>query len=332
MDGGYELPANYRTSALECSRCEYCCPVYRGDCLGQRFPQCRWYVRLCSEAHAGAVRSDGWDDGNVLYSTRHDIYDRQARVPTVGVGAQSVVKRASFRRNEDCTFSGEISTTNSKAKHSTKTYRSGPYTREVQVYRNFADPMVYDSLGACNSARNSFQINEDGTYSGSAERSTFDNATWQKDSQEKTWYSEVTQNGTTYKYKHTLRLFRGMDYIPTPSSTKNGSISVSFDECGRFQGQYHTTDLVGVSGGSASGGVYGGQKTGSIRIKNAGKQRTKTGERYDVVVTIEIFYGSGNEGSELNAISKQVLVPGLHISSNDRFRVYATGSYEDTPR
>ena len=282
-----------------------------------------------------AVQSDdkSWTDGSCSQSTEHKLYDHVASFASPGAGAQGVVKRASFRRNEDCTYSGEVSTSTSRAQESSElTYSSGPHTHTVKVYRNQMTPQKLEGSGVCDSARNSFQMNDDCTYSGVAEKTVFDNTKWQKDSGIQTWYSSVTKpNGVTYKYKHTLRLFRGQDTLPTPPSSKAGSLHVSYDECGRYQGYYETTDFDSVSGEGVNNGVYGGIRTGTILIKHAGTKKTSSGAKYDVKVNISIFYGSGNEGSELSAMAAQQLWPGLQLPSNGKFRVYATGCTEVAP-
>lgn len=274
-----------------------------------------------------------WTDGSCAQTTVHVLHENARSVPSPGPGDVGVVKRASFRRNEDCTYSGEVATSTSQAKMSTDlVYNSGPHVHTVMVYRNQTAPQKYEGTAVCDSARNSFQMNEDCTYSGHAEKIVFDNTKWQKDSGDKTWYSIVTKpNGVTYKYKHTLRLFRGQDELPTPPKSKAGSISVSFDECGRYQGRYETTDLEEVSGEGVTNGVYGGHRSGEILLKHGGMKKTSTGEKYDVKAYVEIYYGSGNEGSELAAVAAQKLWPGLNLPKSGRFRVYATDFEEVQP-
>ena len=54
-----------------------------------------------------------WTDGSCAQPTEHVLHENALSVPSPGAGGVGVVKRASFRRNDDCTYSGEVATTTS---------------------------------------------------------------------------------------------------------------------------------------------------------------------------------------------------------------------------
>lgn len=62
-----------------------------------------------------------WTDGSCAQTTEHVLHEHALSVPSPGPGGTGTTTRASFRRNEDCTYSGEVSTTTVQPGHVTWT-------------------------------------------------------------------------------------------------------------------------------------------------------------------------------------------------------------------
>ena len=142
-----------------------------------------------------------------------------------------------------------------------------------------------------------------------------------KDSGWFTWESTTKLENGYAKFKHGVRIFVNLANPPTPPSGSNCHVNVHINKFGLYDGNITYSDLVewNKSGG---GGVEGGIQSGSVSIYQYKHDALGKSWRRLITVPTITYYGSGNEGSEANTKSSQIITAGIVLGS----RTYATGA------
>ena len=142
-----------------------------------------------------------------------------------------------------------------------------------------------------------------------------------KDSDWIKWDSTTKLENGYAKFKHAVRIFVNLATPPTPPSGSNCHLDVHINKFGLYDGNITYSDLVewNKSGG---GGVEGGIQHGSVSIYQYKHDALGKSWRRIITVPTITYYGSGNEGSEANTKSSQIITAGIVLGS----RTYATGA------
>ena len=142
-----------------------------------------------------------------------------------------------------------------------------------------------------------------------------------KDSGWFTWESTTKLENGYAKFKHGVRIFVNLANPPTPPSGSNCNLDIHINKFGLYDGKISYSDLVewNKSGG---GGVEGGIQRGSVSIYQYKHDALGKSWRRIITVPTITYYGSGNEGSEANTKSSQIITAGIVLGS----RTYATGA------
>lgn len=164
-----------------------------------------------------------WGEGSGAVRTTTTLFDRVTGLPSTGQGGIGTTVRASFRRNEDCTFSGEVSS--SSALGDRQQWIEGnscdsPYGGLVRNAVSIVPPQgKHVSVSA--------SANQDGTYDYS-----YHVRNPQPKKYEKDW--ESVEEGPTHKYTYKTKIiaFANQSDIPKPPAGSQVSASVHLnDDC-----------------------------------------------------------------------------------------------------
>lgn len=135
------------------------------------------------------------------------------------------------------------------------------------------------------------------------------------------WESKSTTPNGVMTYQHGVYIFKNYKKATLqsvvgkgPMKGRNGSCRANINQYGRFDGELSYSylkkwDLDDKSAGAA----YGGIQTGTVTIVGR--------DGYERKYKVKTFYGQGNEGTEADVRSSQLIVEGLSLGS----RTYVTG-------
>lgn len=135
------------------------------------------------------------------------------------------------------------------------------------------------------------------------------------------WDSTTKLENGYAKFKHAVRIFVNQIIPPTPPSGSNCNLDIHINKFGLYDGKISYSDLVEWNK-SGDGGVAGGIQSGHVSIYQYKHDALGKSWRRLITVPTITYYGSGNEGSEANTRSSQIITAGIVLGS----RTYATGA------
>ncbi len=269
-----------------------------------------------------AVASNGtFSEGSAILHTQTQVYTGAAAPLSGGSGGigTTVSASASFSK-EDCTWSGQVSTTTrSPATRSWTEGTSCALTNRTVQYGVTSIPVVLADSNEHKVFHRSVSMNSDGTYDVSDSTTTLT-----PQSETVSW--ESTENGPnsslTYKHKVTIFSNQKMDYVRNLLNGSSGSVSVSLSQVTGclFSGQVATSQLtswdISRGGGSSGGSSAGVFKCDLFKVLPDGRIWKNT-----IRIPVRTYYGSGNEGSRASAASNSYVVEGVSLPAG----TYSTG-------
>ena len=265
------------------------------------------YVRKETQPMRDATTS--WTSGGTCEREDTTLYSHVAQIPVVGAGTGAgVVKRASFHMNEDCTFSGQVSTVTSQEKQSsewTDGYKCQQTTH--RAYFNQRSVNIPASLMEGQHVSASVSMNADCTYNYQYAKTQFE----EKDEKEITWTS--TEEGPRYKYEyeHTLHLFSHVRKLPSIPKYASVDVDVRINEDCTYSGAIKAKKLsswsdAGGGGGSGDGGIGTGSTSRTLYAIVNGRTMKRT-----ITYGITVYKGEGNASASTLAGHQSVTgIPG----------------------
>ena len=187
---------------------------------------------------------------NASQTVEFHAFQNLDATPTMEAGQGESIT-ASVSRNELGLFDGNYRVTKAKDKPDEEIARieNNAEVVELRQFQNLPSPPPM-TAGGNQHLSASVNRNEFGLFDGSWRRTTVQTL----DSDWIEWDSETKTPTQTLKYHHGIRIFRNLDVPPTPPDGAQSSISVHFNEVGKYDGSISYSKLTEWTAGSGGGG------------------------------------------------------------------------------
>lgn len=250
-----------------------------------------------------------WEAGSQCESVRTTTYFHHVGIPPVSIGGRGTYTRASFRMNEDCTFSGDVDVATSSPDSQSWTDGGGCAPADHHVFFNQTSVSIpVPSSGQFVSA--SVSKNRDCTYD-----YQYAVRTAEERMDTKEWESVEEGPRHKYTYEHKLILFSHVRSFPEVPSHANVTVSVSLNDDCTYSGHIATKKLKKweeASRGEEEGGIGTGTFTRTIKAIVSGVTKTRT-----MTYQTTVYKGAGNASASTLAHHQSVATAGGVIMAVD---------------
>lgn len=270
-----------------------------------------------------AIASAGsFSEGSAVLHTQTQVYTGAASPMGGGSGGvgTTVSASASFSK-DDCTWSGQVSTTTRRSMHASWTEGTECAQTTRNVYFGTSSVPGGLSVGQNSVSHRSVSMNSDGTYDVSDSTTNFASNTAST-----TWTSTERGPNSRLNYRNKVIVFSNIPLSQVQSivSSMNGSVRLSLSQVTGclYSGQASSSELtsweINSNNNNNNGGSTGG--TASCDILRS----LPDGSVWKCTVTLptRCYYGTGNEGSRSSAAANSCGVAGINLPSG----TFGTGS------